>query len=82
MLTVVAAEVAGVVEAVGFILQATPSCPGCIEMSSPTLISGMLVGMVLLLAAPFLVIFGIGGGLFRARRRALAEAEQQEEPGG
>ena len=70
------------VEAVGFVIQATPSCPGCIEMSSPTMMSGMLIGLVLLMAAPFLVIFGIGGGIFRARRRALAEADEREGLGG
>lgn len=70
-----------VVETAGFVLQATPSCPGCIETSSPTLMSGMLAGLVLMMAAPFLVIFGIGGGLFLAHRRALAEAEEHEGPG-
>ena len=70
------------VEAVGFVFQVTPSCPGCIEMSSPTMMSGMLIGLVLLMAAPFLVIFGIGGGIFRARRRALAEADEREGLGG
>jgi len=63
-------------------IQAIPSCPGCVEMSSPTMMSGMLIGLVLLMAAPFLVIFGIGGGLFRARRRALAEADKHEVLGG
>lgn len=67
---------------VGGALQASPECPGCIEMSNPDLMSGMLIGMVLLMAAPFLVVFGIGGGLFRARRRALAEAEEHEGRGG
>ncbi len=66
------------VEVVGYVFQATPSCPGCIETSSPTMMSGMLIGLVLLMAAPFLVIFGIGGGIFRARRRALAEADERE----
>jgi hypothetical protein len=63
-------------------LQASTACPGCIEMSSPDLMSGMLIGMVLLMAAPFLVVFGIGGGLLRARQRALAEAEEREGRGG
>ncbi len=71
-----------VVEAVSYVLQVAPGCPGCIETSSPTLMSGMLAGLVLMMAAPFLVIFGIGGGLFRAHRRALAEAEEHEGPGG
>ena len=66
------------IEAVGFFVQATPSCVGCIETSSPTMMSGMLIGLVLMMLAPFLVIFGIGGGLFRARRRALAEIEKHE----
>jgi hypothetical protein len=34
------------------------------------------------MAAPFLVVFGIGGGLFRAHRRALAEADEHEGRGG
>ena len=71
-----------VAEAAGFLLQVTPSCPGCIETSSPTLMSGMLVGLVLMMAAPFLVVFGIGGGLLRARRRARAEADEHEGRGG
>lgn len=71
-----------VVDVVGFVFQATPGCPGCIETSSPTMMSGMLIGLVLLMAAPFLVIFGIGGGLFRAHRRALAEADEHEGRGG
>lgn len=65
----------------GVVLQ-DPACPGCIETSSPDLMSAMLVGMVLLMAAPFLVVFGIGGGLLRAQRRALAEAEEHEGRGG
>ena len=73
---------ASVFEVVGFVIQATPDCPGCIEMSSPTMMSGMLAGLVLMMAAPFLVIFGIGGGLFLAHRRTLAEAEEHEGPGG
>lgn len=64
------------------VLQTSSACPGCIEMSSPDLMSGMLIGMVLLMAAPFLVVFGIGGGLLRARQRALAEAEKREGRGG
>lgn len=71
-----------VVETVSLVMQATPGCPGCIETSSPTMMSGMLIGLVLLMAAPFLVIFGIGGGLFRAHRRALAEADEHEGRGG
>ena len=71
-----------VAEAVVLVLQATPECPGCIEMSSPNLMSGLMAGLVLMMAAPFLVIFGIGGGLFRARRRALAEADEHEGRGG
>lgn len=71
-----------VVETVSRVMQATPDCPGCIETSSPTMMSGMLIGLVLLMAAPFLVIFGIGGGLFRAHRRALAEADEHEGRGG
>ena len=71
-----------VVGAVGLVFQATPGCPGCIEMSSPTMMSGMLAGLVLMMAAPFLVIFGIGGGLLRARRRALTEADEREGRGG
>ena len=70
------------VEVLSSVIQATPSCPGCVEMSSPTMMSGMLIGLVLLMAAPFLVIFGIGGGLFQARRRALAEADKHEGLGG
>lgn len=54
-------------------------CPGCIEMSSPGMMSGMMIGLVLMMAAPFLVIFGIGGGLLRAHRRAVhAEVEQHD----
>ena len=60
------------------IAQATADCPGCIEMSNPGLMSGMIAGMVLMMAAPFAVIFGIGGGLMRARRRALAEVDERE----
>lgn len=71
-----------VVETVSLVMQATPGCPGCIETSSPTMMSGMLIGLVLLMAAPFLVIFGIGGGLFRAHRRAIAEADEHEGRGG
>lgn len=71
-----------IIEAVGFVFQATPSCPGCIETSSPTMMTGMLAGLVLMMAAPFLVIFGIGGGLLRAHRRALAEVEKHEGRGG
>ena len=62
-------------------LQASQACPGCIEMSNPGLMSGMLIGMVLLMAAPFLVVFGIGGGLLRAHRRALAQADEFEGRG-
>ncbi len=71
-----------IIEAVGFVFQATQSCPGCIETSSPTMMTGMLAGLVLMMAAPFLVIFGIGGGLLRAHRRALAEVEKHEGRGG
>jgi hypothetical protein len=71
-----------VFEAAIVVLQAAPECPGCIEMSSPNLMSGLMAGLVLMMAAPFLVIFGIGGGLFRARRRALAEADEHEGRGG
>jgi hypothetical protein len=54
-------------------------CPGCIEMSSPGMMSGMMIGLVLMMAAPFLVIVGIGGGLLRAHRRAVsAEVEQHD----
>jgi hypothetical protein len=58
-------------EAVAVAAQAVADCPGCIETSSPDLMSGMIIGMVLMMAAPFLVIFGIGGGLLRARQRAI-----------
>jgi len=71
-----------IAEVAVLVLQATPGCPGCIEMSSPNLMSGLMAGLVLMMAAPFLVIFGIGGGLFRARRRALAEADEREGRGG
>ncbi len=57
-------------DAAALVTQAA-ECPGCIEMSSPGMVSGMMIGMVLMMAAPFLVIFGIGGGLLRARRRAI-----------
>ena len=36
------------VEVLSSVIQATPSCPGCVEMSSPTMMSGMLIGLVLL----------------------------------
>ena len=65
-------------EAVVVAVQATADCPGCIVTSSPDLMSGMIIGMVLMMVAPFAVIFGIGGGLMRARRRALAEVDEQE----
>ncbi|MFQ5529212.1 MAG: hypothetical protein ACE5FP_02595 [Gemmatimonadota bacterium] len=71
-----------VVAAAGVVMQTSQACPGCIEMSNPGLMSGMLAGMVLLMAAPFLVVLGIGGGLLRARRRALAEADEREARGG
>ena len=58
-------------EAAAIAAQAATNCPGCIETSSPDLMSGMIMGMVLMMAAPFLVIFGIGGGLMRARQRAI-----------
>ena len=50
------------------------ACPGCIEGSDPGLYTGFLWGMGLMMAAPMLVVAGIGAGIVHARRRALRDA--------
>lgn len=50
-------------------LQESASCAGCIVMSSPNWMTGMIAGMILFMAMPFVVVLGIGGGLMRANRR-------------
>jgi len=47
------------------------ACPGCIEGSSPEVYRGFLWGMALMMVVPALLIAVIGGGLARARQRAL-----------
>lgn len=54
------------------IAQEAAHCPGCIEMSSPNWMSGMIWGMLLFMIMPFAVVFGIGGGILRANRRQRA----------
>lgn len=58
-----------VVRSVAALAQDAAHCPGCIEMSSPNWMSGMIWGMLLFMIMPFVVVFGIGGGLIRANRR-------------
>ncbi|MGI9038069.1 MAG: hypothetical protein ACR2GQ_04315 [Gemmatimonadota bacterium] len=63
--------------AVATLAQDAASCPGCIEMSSPNWMSGMIWGMLLFMIMPFAVVFGIGGGLLRANRR-----QREVDPNG
>ena len=63
-------------------------CPGCIQGAGGNLEMGLLVGLLLMMAVPFLVIGVIGGGLMRAKRRELAveverflESERQARAG-
>jgi len=42
--------------------------------------AGQMIGMLLFMAMPYVVLFGIGGGLLLAHRRNRAAAES--EPGG
>lgn len=37
---------------------------------------GQIAGMLLFMVMPYVVLFGIGGGLFLAHRRGRAEAER------
>lgn len=40
---------------------------------------GLIAGMLLFMAMPYVVVFGIGYGLLQAQRRARASAESNGE---
>ena len=48
-------------------------CPGCIQGAGGNLELGLLVGLLFMMAVPFLVIGVIGGGILRAKRRELTD---------
>jgi predicted lipid-binding transport protein (Tim44 family) len=48
-------------------------CPGCIQGAGGNLEMGLLVGLLFMMAVPFLVIGVIGGGIMRAKRRELTD---------
>ena len=48
-------------------------CPGCIQGAGGNLEMGLLVGLLFMMAAPFLVIGVIGGGIMRAKRREITD---------
>jgi predicted lipid-binding transport protein (Tim44 family) len=48
-------------------------CPGCIQGAGGNLETGLLLGLIFMMVAPFFVIGVIGGGLMRAKRRELTD---------
>lgn len=49
------------------------ACPACVEALGSGVYEGFLWGMGLMMATPFVLLAVVGGGLWRARRRALRD---------
>jgi len=66
------------------LVQQAVECPSCVVGSSAALERGFLWGMILMMVVPTAVVVGIGGGLLRARRRALRDSVERflEEESG
>ena len=53
------------------------ACPACVEALGSGVYEGFLWGMGLMMATPFLLLLVVGGGIFRARRKALRDEAER-----